>query len=124
MSNASHLVYAVGTVNTIVDCNKSDIAGRKDDFHIPACFKVVSAETGLVFYDYHPNLSTLDVPHHFYMGRSCEVNSAITVIDIELAVAKAVFICVFLKYEFLVGDTVGFSLEHILLKESAVKGCN
>ena len=51
-----------------------------------------------------------------------KVNAAIAVIDIELAVAEAVFVCVLLKYELLVGDTVGFSLEHILLGKSAIKG--
>jgi len=83
---------------------------------------MISAETGLVFYDYDSNLTVLDILHHFHMGRSCKVNAAISVVDVELAVAEAMFVCVLLKYELLVGDTVGFSLEHILLGESAVKG--
>ena len=116
-------VYAVGAVYAVVDCDKSNVVGGESNLHKPACFKMISAETGLVFHDYDSNLSVLDILHHFHVGRSCEVNTAISIINVKLAVTEAVFICVFLKYELLVRDTVGFPLEHILLRESAVEGC-
>ena len=50
ISYALHLVYAVGTVHAIIDCDKSDIVGREGYLHKSACFKVISAKMGLVFY--------------------------------------------------------------------------
>ena len=97
-----HIVKAVCAVHAIGNSYEPDIIAWEDDFEQPVCFKVVSAKSGLVFDDDRAYKTILYIVHHLNIRRTGIVRTAEAVIDIQLDVFEAVFLCVLSQHQPLV----------------------
>ena len=111
----------VDAVHAIVYGNKTHIVLWEGYLHQHSRLQIISAESGLVFYNNDSDLSAFHISHESFEIGAVEVCTRISVIDIKANVWEAVFLGVLLQYQFLIGNAVGFALLFILLRQTAVK---
>ena len=104
-----HLRLLVGII-TIVDCNIADTVLRKEDFHIRSGFDVVASKSGLVFGNDCCHLSFPDIIQKFLKGRAVRVRTAVTIIDIVLAIPETVACGILHKHRLLSADAQAFAV--------------
>ena len=95
------LIVALIRIHAVVDRDEPDLVFRKDDLCIIACLQIIPAQTGKVFDNYSANLALLDKRDHSLEIRTVEIRSRIAVVNEELAVLKAIFLCILGKHAFL-----------------------
>ena len=104
-----HLGLLVGII-TIIDCNIADTVFRKEDFHIRSGFDVVASKSGLVFGNDCCHLSFPDIIQKFLKGRTVRVRTAVTIINIVLAIPETVACGILHKHRLLSADAQAFAV--------------
>ena len=88
------LIVALIRIHAVIDRDEPDLVFRKDNFCVIACLQVISAQTGKIFDNHSANLALLDKRDHSLEIRTVEIRSRIAVVNEELAVLKAIFLCI------------------------------
>ena len=88
------LIVTLIRIHAVIDRDEPDLVFRKDDLCVIACLQVISAQTGKVFDNHSANLALLDKSNHSLEIRAVEIRSRIAVVNEELAVLKAIFLCI------------------------------
>ena len=69
------IICRIGTVNSVIDCNKTDIFLRKHHFSIETYLQIVSAKSGHIFDDHCSHPASFNLCQQRIECRSVEVRS-------------------------------------------------
>ena len=103
------------TVNTIVNCNETDIFLWKQNFRIITNFQIVSTQSAHILHTNSINQSSFHICNQFLEARTVKCNTTIAIISIMPDILQSLCLCIFFQIILLVCDTVGFSLQFIIL---------
>ena len=85
----------IGTVNSIVDGNKSDFSFRKSNLRVITYLEIISTESAHIFYNNRCNMTCVHFCYHSLKTRSVKGCATYSVIDKKFSVSKSVIISVF-----------------------------
>ena len=94
------------TVNTIVDCNETDIFLWKQYFCIISDFQIISSQSAHILYTNGINQSCFHISNHFLKSRTVKGNSAESIICIVPDIRQSLCLCIFFQIILLIRDTV------------------
>ena len=104
-------------VHAIVDRNKADVVIGEKGIRIVTHLQIVPAEPGHILYDYHSNITGLNVLNHLLKAGTVEVCTCITIIHIEFGIRKMMVFGIFGKQLFLRRDLS----RSVFAKECAIR---
>ena len=117
------IICRIGTVNSVIYCNKTDIFLREHHFRIETYLQIVSAKSGHIFDDHCSHSAGFNLCQQRIECRSVEVRSWISIITEMLNITNAMLHCIIFQILLLVCYGVGFALHLIITGQTLVKCC-
>ena len=95
-------VLLIGTVDTVVNCNETDVGAGKENFRVVANLEVISSKAAHVLHNDGADAALLSKRNQTLPVWTIEVRAAVPVINEKLRVAEAIVVSVLLEYGLLV----------------------